>query len=139
MPSRNDFKFEDFLPWIGRLAIYDTLLDGAAGVSDFAYRLFGSSLAHDVGIDLTGMQVSRASLTAGQAFALATLREVVNTKKPVYRNDLEPCLDGRSYTPERIFLPLSEDDIKVDVIVMYASEFRDANGKPISPTSTSLI
>lgn len=139
MPTRSDFGFEDFLPWMGRLVIYDALRVGQIAQVDFVYRLFGSLLAHDVGIDLTGKHVLEASLIKDPLFALETLHQVIDSKKPVYRNDLEPCLDGRSYTPERIFLPLSENGFDVDVIIMFASEFRDANGKTIPPTSSSLI
>src|SRR5258708_29803584 len=49
MPARADFSFEDFLPWIGHLALLDVVGAG----EDFRYVVYGTPLADTFRFDLT--------------------------------------------------------------------------------------
>ena len=139
MPARADFEFEELKPWLGWLVLYDVLPGALPDGPDFAYRLFGSLVAHGMGAELTAGRVSQAAMTVDRSFALETLRAVWRTRAPSYRDDLAICTDGLSFTPERLFLPLAADGETVDMILMYAAHFRDKQGKEIKPPATSLF
>jgi hypothetical protein len=140
MPARADFDIDDLKPWLGWLVLYDVLPGALPDGPDFAYRLFGTQMAHGVGGELTAGRVSQAAMTLDRPFALETLREVCRTRAPVWRDDLVACADGISYTPERLFLPLSSNATgEVEMILMYAAQFRDAKGREISPAKSWLF
>ncbi|MBI1245215.1 MAG: PAS domain-containing protein [Alphaproteobacteria bacterium] len=139
MPARADFAIDELKPWLGWLVLYDVLPAALPDGHDFAYRLFGTRVVDGVPGELTAGRVSQAAITADRSFALETLRTVCRTRAPSYRNDLAICADGVSYTPERLFLPLSSGAPEVEMIVMYGSQYRDAKGNAIRPANSGIF
>lgn len=116
-PARSDFDVEEFMPWIGRLIIYEVI--GEA--EDFRYRLVGTDLVRIHGLDLTGRVVSEACYTAGNTRTLVNLAEVCRKRQPRYRNDGQVTVKQWARAMERLFLPLSSDGRTVDRILCFVA------------------
>lgn len=139
LPKRSDFSFEELLPWIGGILIYEVVAGDSSTELDFIYRLVGLKIAHAVDIDLTGLRVSEKCYLKNRSYAIGLLCALVETKSPLYRNEILLCADNRSYAPEILLLPLSSNYSDVDKIFLFAGNFREKNGSPIKPTSNSPV
>lgn len=111
MPSRADFAFTDFRPWLGHLAILETIEGG----TDFRYVLYGTRLVEIFGFDLTGLTVRAAAAQIGLQ-PLAEYRRVQATGKPDFVSRMSPA--NKEYlTMTKLALPLSGDGRTVDRII----------------------
>jgi hypothetical protein len=111
MPSRADFSFEDFFPWLGHLALLDVVGAG----EDFRYVVYGTRLVETFGFDLTGRsaheaiaQIGRQPLAEYQRVAASGLPDHVSRMSPAHKEHL---------TITKLALPLSTDGRHVDKIV----------------------
>ena len=111
MPSRADFTFEDFLPWLGNLA----LLDAIDGGKDFRYTVYGTKLVETFGFDLTGRSAGDAIAQVGPQ-PLAEYRRVYATRAPDHVSRMSPA-HKEHLTITKLALPLSSDGASVDKIV----------------------
>ena len=86
MPGRADFSFEDFLPWVGHLALLDVVEAG----EDFRYVLYGTRLAETFGFDLTGHS-ARAAIAQIGPQPLAEYRRVYASGVPDHVSRMSPA------------------------------------------------
>lgn len=138
-PLRNDFRVEELKPWLGRLILLDVLQGALPDGCDFKFRLMGSSIAQEIGADLTGRTVSESTLLAGATAALQNLRDICLHAVPRFRDDLIPVGNGDGYAPERLFLPLSEDSRSINMILLYYSFLRERGGRRLPQRHAYLL
>jgi hypothetical protein len=117
MPSRADIDPAELppeiLPGICLIAV----------VSDarrYVYRLVGILDVEVRGKDPTGDSVLEAYFGPSRAEAVAHYDQVVSTRAPMLDQVPIRAPNGRFVTEEAIFLPLSDDGIRVDKILVYA-------------------
>ena len=96
------------------------MLDVIDHGADFRYRLLGTAIVAGTGRDATGALISH--LYAPYPGALATLRQilarVMSEKIPIFSSGLMYWLPDRDYQNyTNVFLPLSEDDVAVDIVL----------------------
>jgi hypothetical protein len=129
LPSRRDFDIAELKPWLGWIAMYDVVTNAAPADHDFRYRLVGTNFVRYHNIDPTGQLVSESGLASDRQAMLENLRDICAARLPRYRRDNLPCVDMRSYTPPRLYLPLAEDGETVDVILLLGADPLDATGQ----------
>jgi hypothetical protein len=111
MPSRADFTFEDFLPWLGHLALLDVVGAG----EDFRYVVYGTRLVETFGFDLTGRSAHDAITQIGPQ-PLAEYQRVTASGLPDHVSRMSPA-HKEHLTITKLALPLSSDGTHVDKIV----------------------
>jgi hypothetical protein len=116
MPSRNDFPFETLKPWLGNLGIVAVERQDDGGVR-FRVALSGTRLDSYRGFSITGLYLDEL---AGCAVAASVRRylDCVANGKPVqlvHDNSSNSAIYTRMV---KLLLPLSEDGITVDRILM---------------------
>lgn len=111
MPARADFSFEDFLPWVGHLALLDVVGAG----EDFRYVVYGTRLTETFGFDLTGLSARGAIAQIGPQ-PLAEYRRVYASGVPDHVSRMSPA-HKEHLTITKLALPLSSDGAQVDKIV----------------------
>jgi hypothetical protein len=129
LPSRRDFDIAELKPWLGWIAMYDVVANAAPADHDFRYRLVGTNFVRYHNIDPTGQLVSESGLASDRQAMLENLRDICAARLPRYRRDNLPCVDMRTYTPPRLYLPLAEDGETVDVILLLGADPLDATGQ----------
>jgi hypothetical protein len=113
MPSRADLDPTDIPALMPQVFMIDVRGDGR----DLIYRLFGTGLVMLFGRELTGQRVGEGLLTHAAEEARARYRGIVRDRRPFYhqarlrerRNDFTDV--------ERLILPLSPDDVRVDMVI----------------------
>lgn len=115
MPSRGDIDPIEMKPWLGRIA----LIDVAEEPEGLRWRLVGSELTIESGVDLTGKRVDEASYLGDSAVAYSALTEFAARGVPRYRNDPLTAASGWFRSTERLYLPLSGAGRRVDMILLY--------------------
>ena len=113
MPSRADLDPAEIASLMPQVYIVD------AGAEDggLVYRLFGTALVSLFGRELTGRAVAEGLPAQAAEEARCRYRAVIRDRQPLYHQAQlhEPRND---YTEvERIILPLSPNDIRVDMMV----------------------
>lgn len=129
LPSRRDFDVGELKPWLGWIAMYDVVANALPAGHDFRYRLVGTNFVRYHNSDPTGQLVSESGLASDRAAMLENLRGICAARLPRYRRDNLPCVDMRTYTPPRLYLPLAEDGETVDVIMLLGADPLDASGQ----------
>ncbi len=129
LPSRRDFDVAELKPWLGWIAMYDVAANALPDGHDFRYRLVGTNFVRYHNSDPTGRLVSESSLASDRQAMLENLRGICAGRLPRYRSDNLPCVDMRTYTPPRLYLPLAEDGETVDVILLLGADPLDATGR----------
>ncbi len=116
VPARRDLDVLDLREWLGWLTVMDLVDDGA----DFIYRIFGTSQAAQIGLDLTGRRAS--TCPAVTPSFLANLRQAQQARRPVYGTRvIEISARGYAYRWQRLILPLSRHGEDVDTFMILAA------------------
>ena len=116
MPSRADIDptdIPDLLPHV-------TLVDVVADARRFVYRLVGTSEVDARGRDPTGLSVAEAYFGPTPESAVDNYVTVSETRQPVFERADFTTQNGRYIDEEALFLPLSSDGAKVDMILVVA-------------------
>jgi hypothetical protein len=129
LPSRRDFDIAELKPWLGWIAMYDIVANALPEGHDFRYRLVGTNFVRYHNSDPTGRLVSEAGLASDHQAMLANLRGICAVRLPRYRSDNMACVDMRTFTPPRLYLPLADDGETVDVIMLLGADPLDARGQ----------
>ena len=111
IPARADFSHTELRPWFGYLILLD-VIDGGA---DFHYRLFGSSIASYLGIEMTGKRLTRHPNRAAVDFYLESHRMAVRTRVPVMGEGWPEM--GKVKLRRRLIMPLAADGTTVDIVM----------------------
>ncbi len=120
VPSRQDIDVLELRPWLGWLTVMDMVDDGA----DFVYRVFGTSQAAQIGMDLTGRRAS--TCPAVTPSFLRNLREAAATARPIFGTRVvEISARGYAYRWQRLILPLTRQTEAIDTFMILAA--------PVSP------
>jgi hypothetical protein len=118
-PSRGDLSFLDLRPWLGRIAVFDV------ETNPVRVTLWGSALADETGMELTGRTVDKASFGLYACQLAALLHAAAETMEPVLDyGDMTWC-DRPWRRRERLFLPFSDSGGNVTRIVVANAEPRD--------------
>jgi hypothetical protein len=116
MPSRSDIDILQLTTYIGELSLLEVVDNGA----DFRYRVLSGGAAKLLGRDYTGMLLSETAVHRDKDRVerlMHRYRRVVSIKVPWYaRTPAVPEMPVL-YT-ERLVLPLSDDGIMVNMILM---------------------
>lgn len=113
MPTRADINPID----IARLMPQVFIVDAGAENGRPVYRLFGTGLVSLFGREMTGQPVAEGLPSQPAEEALDRYRTVIRERRPLYHQArlYEPRND---YTEvERLLLPLSPNDIRVDMVM----------------------
>lgn len=114
VPARRDLDVLELREWLGWLTVID-MIDGG---DDFIYRIFGTSQASQIGMDLTGRRAS--ACPAVTPSFLANLRQAAAVKRPIFGTRvIEISARGYAYRWQRLILPLSRhgDDVETFMIL----------------------
>ena len=115
MPSRGDIdpaEIVSFLPYV-------ILVDVVPDERRFVYRLVGTADVQVRGHDPTGKSVIEGFFGPSVEDALSCYDRVVATKAPVLDPVPFTATNGRYATEETIFLPLSDDGVNVNKIIVF--------------------
>ena len=117
MPSRADIDPIDLPDLLGGIILVDVTEEPF----DCRYRLVGTDIVEKIGHDPTGQSVAEGFLGPSADFVLDNYRAVV-TERAVRFVD-EPFEERRGWPvdAQRIFLPLSEDGERVNMVLVYAT------------------
>jgi len=117
MPARSDI---DPIDMPRRLLPFINLVDVVSDERRYVYRLVGTGDVEIRGQDPTGKSVLEGFFAPCAADALACYDRVVATRAPFL--DPEPFFapTGKHVTEETIFLPLSDDGVNVDKILVFS-------------------
>jgi len=118
MPRRADIDPIEMRDWLSRLALIDVGPEGTR----FRYRLVGTALTELRGSDPTGLSVDAAWPADDAETVLASYRQVVAQKAPVFYLPARPFGQDRTSQVGVMLLPLSSDGERVDVILGYLSD-----------------
>lgn len=122
VPARQDIDVLELRPWLGWLTVMD-MVDGGA---DFIYRIFGTSQAAQVGVDLTGRRASTVPLVT-QSF-LDHLRQAAAVARPIYGvRVIEISARGYAYRWQRLILPLTRQSEAIDTFMILAAPIAPAD------------
>jgi hypothetical protein len=113
MPSRADIDPLDLRFAIGNLILVDAI---EAEPLQFRIRLHGTNLSERMDFDLTGKMLDEMPLVDFRDRIRQSFATVVTTKKPLHAQR-DQIFDDRPRRYETIILPLSSDDVRVDVIL----------------------
>jgi hypothetical protein len=113
MPARADIQPGEIAPLIAQVYIVDASSEGC----ELIYRLFGTSLVALFGREMTGRPMAEGLPPQAAEEARARYRTVIRDRRPLYHQAQlhEP---RNNYTEvERLILPLSPNDIRVDMMI----------------------
>jgi hypothetical protein len=115
MPARRDIDPTDMRGLLPNVILVDVVDDARR----YVYRLVGTHEVEMRGSDPTGKPVREAFYAESAEDTLRYLDRVVATARPVlYRGTYQPT-STRTQTEETLFLPLSNDGAKVNMILIY--------------------
>jgi hypothetical protein len=112
MPARKDIEPLEIAGLMPQVFIVD-----AASEGELTYRLFGTSLVALFGREMTGRPMAEGLPPQAAEDARARYRTVMRERRPLYHQAQlrEP---RNNYTEvERLILPLSPNDIRVDMMI----------------------
>lgn len=122
MPRRADIDPTEIPP---RLLPCISLVDVVADARRYVYRLVGTADVQVRGHDPTGKSVIEGFYGPDVEDALGCYDKVVATRAPLLDPVPFMATNGRYSTEETIFLPLSDDGINVNMILVFFA-FKDA-------------
>ena len=112
MPSRADIQPVEIAALMPQVFIVDVAEDG-----QLVYRLFGTALVALFGREMTGRPVAEGLPADAADEARGRYRTVIRDRKPLFHVAClrEPRNDFTEV--ERLILPLSPNDVRVDMVV----------------------
>jgi hypothetical protein len=111
-PARADVDPLELGFVLGNLSLIDVLHDPLR----FRIRLQGTLAASRLGYDMTGRFVDEIPDPEYRQVVLQTYRDVVEQGRPL-RDVRETMLDSRSHRYEIVWLPLSDDDATINMLM----------------------
>ena len=120
MPTRSDIEPAEIKRLLPGLLLVD-VRPAPDGMLDFVYRLVGTREVEMRGHDPTGKRVAEAYYGKSADVVTACYRRVADTGQPFLDED---CfhLPGQEWSPSAsIYLPLSNDGTKVNMVLVYSS------------------
>lgn len=131
MPKRADIDIFEIPP---RILPCLSLVDVVADERRYVYRLVGTADVEVRGGDPTGKSVTEGFFGPDVANALSCYDKVVETRAPLLDSEPFIATNGRYATEETIFLPLSDDGVNVNKIMVFFAyrEVLDPNA-PLEP------
>jgi hypothetical protein len=118
MPTRADIDPLEMRQWLPRLSLVDVSPDGR----DFTYRLVGTQMVDLLGVNPTGRSVATAWPEEMAETVVEGYRTVVETRKPVFCQQINGWMEDQKPTAWAMRLPLSSDGEDVDMILAYLSD-----------------
>ena len=112
MPARRDLDLLDFPYALGYVMLIDVLPEPLR----FRVRLHGTEITERVLYDLTGKPLDEIPDPEYRHYALARCRALVAAAQPL-RVEQDRELDGRSHRYEALWLPLSDDQVRVTMLM----------------------
>lgn len=120
-PGRQDIDPRDFAYALGWVSLIDCLDDPPR----YRYRLVSTNLTAQLGYEMTGRCTDEMPETGVRDYVEWLYGTVARSGEPRYERG-SVALDGRAWTHETLALPLSQDQSRVDMLLVY----RDAVAKP---------
>ena len=111
-PARRDIDPLDFAYILG----WVTLVDVTYNPTRFRFRLYGSELAHRIGVDLTGTYADQHPNREFGAMLQRSWQEVVDRGEPICAH-YERELDNRRRKWEVLRMPMSSDGTTIDMLL----------------------
>lgn len=96
---------------------YLMLLEPVEGGADFRYRLYGSTIAHYAGIEMTRKTVSDIPAPIVAAYFMATYRAVAIARRPMFAHH-ETRYDIQIARWDRLILPFVDAQDRVDRLLV---------------------
>ena len=118
MPTRADIDPLEMRQWLPRLMLVDVGRDGQS----FTYRVVGTQIVDLLGTNPTGRPVETAWPEEVADEIVAGYRDAVETRKPVFCQQINNWLEDQKPTAWAMRLPLSSDGEEVDMILGYLSD-----------------
>jgi hypothetical protein len=115
-PTRDDIDPIDMKPWLAGVQLLS--VDHAA--RRLTYRVVGEVNIAARGFNPTGMSVEEGGIGTSVADVLHEYWLVVDHRTMVYNWAEVPCGGGYLLAQETIYLPLSDDGIRVDRVITYS-------------------
>jgi hypothetical protein len=120
MPARTDIEPSEIKRFLPSMILVDVRYD-SAGRPDFVYRLVGTREVEVRGEDPTGRHVAEAFHGPSVENVLGCYMRVVESGKP-FLDDEYFLRDGDNFADEaNIFLPLSSDGQRINMILVYTA------------------
>jgi hypothetical protein len=116
LPLREDFPFEELVPWFGHVLIMD-VIDGGR---DFRYRMIGTTITQFLDRDYSGRLVSECEYGEGDARRRIeeTFRQPVIDGRPVFRSGHVVWVADKTWrTYDSVHCPLSRDGAAADLTI----------------------
>ncbi|HXY98459.1 MAG TPA: PAS domain-containing protein [Stellaceae bacterium] len=111
MPQRRDIEPTEIPRLLPNLQLIDVLGD------QFRYRLIGTALVEAFGRDYTGAFVHELFTGPRAGFVCALYRSVCEARRPVFNRNRYHTTRDVDLIANRLYLPLSEDDRSVGMIL----------------------
>jgi hypothetical protein len=120
MPARSDIDPMEIKPLLPSLILVDVVYD-AANKPDFVYRLVGTREVEVRGENPTGRRVAEAYFGPSLENVLGCYQRVLDSGRPFVDDDYF-VRDGDDFADEvNIFLPLSNDGQRINMIMVYTA------------------
>lgn len=103
------------LPWMGWICLYD-VIDGGR---DIRYRLVGTRIAEQAGVDLTGRFVSGGVYASTPSVLLEHFRRLGRRAAPTWTKRVMETQNGFTITHDRIWLPFRRNSDSVLLWLLY--------------------
>lgn len=113
MPQRRDFLAESLAPWWPNLVFYDVVATEGAQADTairFRFRVHGTNVVEFDGGDFTGQFLDTVLSPVAAPLILATYRDVVNVRLPLYSKITRPLPNGYVAKFNRLQLPFGDAD-----------------------------
>ncbi|WP_119303632.1 PAS domain-containing protein [Dongia deserti] len=131
MPSREEIDPVEIPP---QVLPGVSLIDVVPDERRYVYRLVGTGEVEARGFDPTGKSVMDGFLAPSKEDAVGCYDRVVAMREPLVDPVAFKAIDGRYVTEETIFLPLSDDGVTVNKILVFAA-CREVHEPPALPLS----
>ena len=133
LPARADFGFEELLPWMGWISIYDV---ERGSRTRLRMRLVGSHIVTTDRRDYTGRYLDEVFPKAAFPAVHAPYQEALETRQPVLLRRVVPTSRGVPHRLAKLVLPLASDGVTIDkflVVLHYrlVEEGLDALPRPV--------
>jgi len=125
-PARSDIEPTE----LRRLLPYLMLSDVVDGGDRIRFRLVGTNMVTHWGGDFTGKHLDEVMSGTYRDFMMGLYRDTIRQACPIYSRSRFRWDVGRSVETERLFMPLGEDDDRVDTIFI-GQTFAKAAGQEV--------